>query len=143
MTNTAKAKYWFIKTALSYLGTPYIWGGDDPSGFDCSGYVLECLKSIGYCRETDDFTAHSLLQKLIPYKVVQKPSRGALLFYLNSQKVAYHVVICIDSEFQIGASGGDSDTTNQQIASQKNAYIKIRPLPKSNHNYIFINIFDF
>jgi cell wall-associated NlpC family hydrolase len=28
-----------ISAALSYLGTPYVNGGSDPSGFDCSGFV--------------------------------------------------------------------------------------------------------
>lgn len=36
------------RNALHYVGTPYVWGGNDPnSGIDCSGFVKQMYGSIG------------------------------------------------------------------------------------------------
>jgi peptidoglycan DL-endopeptidase CwlO len=36
-----------VGIAMSFLGTPYRWGGADPSGFDCSGFVMYVYAQIG------------------------------------------------------------------------------------------------
>ncbi len=37
-----------VAKAQQYLGTPYVYGGASPSGFDCSGFTYYVLKSFGY-----------------------------------------------------------------------------------------------
>lgn len=49
-----------IAEARKYLGTPYVWGGYSPSGFDCSGYVSYCLTHSGV-RNTGHLTCSGLL----------------------------------------------------------------------------------
>lgn len=34
--------------ARKFLGTPYVWGGTSPSGFDCSGLVQYVYKQLGF-----------------------------------------------------------------------------------------------
>lgn len=36
-----------VEFAKNYLGTPYVYGGASPSGFDCSGFVYYVYKNFG------------------------------------------------------------------------------------------------
>lgn len=37
-----------VELAASYLGTPYAYGGQSPSGFDCSGFTWYIYKQFGH-----------------------------------------------------------------------------------------------
>ena len=36
-----------LALALQYLGTPYVWGGNGPHSFDCSGFMVYILRPFG------------------------------------------------------------------------------------------------
>ena len=36
-----------VQTAMKFLGTPYVWGGESPGGFDCSGLIQYVMGANG------------------------------------------------------------------------------------------------
>lgn len=113
--------------AMSYLGKPYIWGGDDPvKGFDCSGFVIEILKSVGVLPIKGDWTSQELLEYFEHKKLVDHIQVGCLLFF--GKEKANHVEYALNAELSIGASGGGQNTTTIEDAIRDNAFIKIRPI---------------
>ncbi len=47
LARTSKLAQTLTRSALRFLGTPYVFGGDSPSGFDCSAYVQHVFAMVG------------------------------------------------------------------------------------------------
>ena len=121
-------RQWVIDIAMKYYGRWYIWGGDDPSGFDCSGFVIECLKSVGILPRQGDWTAEGLTTGFGFRWAAIPPVKGDLVFWQNNAGKVIHVEICLSDGLSIGASGGGSKVRTVEDAIEKNAFIKIRPI---------------
>lgn len=118
-----------LSYALSFTGLPYRWGGSNPlTGFDCSGLVVELLKSIGVIGPHSDYSAHSLCE-LYKNRVVNSISFGCLSFYKgHSSNTISHVGFCLNEYLMIEAGGGDSSVINSSEAQAKDAFVRIRPI---------------
>ena len=135
-------RYWFLKTAQEYWGSPYKWGGKNHfEGLDCSQFVIECLKSIGELTESEDYTANDLWNKLSKeYNPSLLPSVGAIVFWFRQGKVV-HTAICLDDRMTIGAHNGGSAVKDRSEASEYNSFVKYRPIDYRPEEKRFVNIF--
>ncbi|MBU8871393.1 MAG: C40 family peptidase [Gemmatimonadales bacterium] len=138
----------FLGIAWQFLGKFYSWGGDDPSGFDCSGLVIECAKSVGILPRRGDYRAEDLCVRW-GHLIVKRPEirPGDVVFFGRGGKVS-HVEICAltQPDLSIGASGGGSKTKTREDAIRDNAFIKVRPIwgRGSAHKVIaIVSLFDY
>lgn len=121
---------WYLSL---WIGTFYLFGGSDPSGFDCSGLVIEVLKAIGLLPHTYDDTAHGLYLKFKAQKTDELQA-GCLVFWFKDGK-ARHVEMAIDRKRTIGASGGGAATLTIADAIKHDAFVKMRPVTYRGTEY--------
>lgn len=77
-----------VFTALQMVGVPYQWGGESPSGFDCSGLVQFAFASAGLHLPR---TAAAQLDAVTPVPL-DKAEAGDLLFFREGSRTS-HVAI--------------------------------------------------
>ena len=104
------------RPALKFLGTPYVWGGANPSGFDCSGFVWYVA------RQLNKQVSRGMLGQ---YNSGSHPSRdelkpGDLVFFQNTWTpgLSHNGIYIGNNQFVNAADEGSGVT----ISSLNSAY---------------------
>ena len=94
----------FVAVAERYLGAPYLWGGRESLGLDCSGLVQQALLACGRAcpRDTD--------QQALMGRPVETLARGDLVFWRG------HVAILLDSATILHANAHHMATAIEPLA---------------------------
>lgn len=104
-----------IQAGYKVLGTPYVWAGKGPGGFDCSGFVSWAYRQEGISLPSSTSALASVGTK-IPYSQA-KP--GDLVFF-NTYKTNGHVGIYLGNGKFIGAQ----NSTGVAVADMNSGYWK-------------------
>ncbi len=123
-----------IESARLKIGRPYLWGGQTDAGYDCSGFVVDCLLSAGVY--LSDMNASGLAKEFHHYhKFVGAAEPGDLLFYGEDGQDPDHVMMVLDvwqntddgwpMMWLVGARGGDSSTKTMEEAYDRQAFVDV------------------
>lgn len=101
-----------VETALSYHGIPYLWGGETPAGFDCSGLVLYVFKQHGV-----DLPHYSGSQFLMGEKIAPAALAAGDVVFFGSP--VHHVGIYIGGGYFIHAPRTGDFVKISRLADRK------------------------
>lgn len=112
--NTSSTADKIVATAKKYIGVPYVWGGESPSGFDCSGFVQYVFKAHGISLNRTCETQY----KHGSYVSKSNLKPGDLVFFQNTYKAGIsHVGIYIGNGKFIHSSSSKGVTISNLSSS--------------------------
>lgn len=98
-----------VETALSYLGDPYVLGGSDHTGIDCSGLTMQAYASIGI-QLVHLVSAQDAVGVVIPESAARP---GDLVVFDDNE----HIGIYLGADLLIAAPEAGRPVTVEQVWS--------------------------
>lgn len=102
--------------ARQYAGTPYVWGGSSPSGWDCSGFVAYVYNHFGIPMHQP--TTYEEYQG----QVVGPPYQEGDMLFWGARGSTYHVALALDSNTLEMAANPERGTVIQAISAWPPAF---------------------
>lgn len=113
-SSTTSIRQDVVTNAKRLLGTPYVWGGTSPSGFDCSGFTQYVMKQSGITLPRTTTEQY----KVGTYVAKGDLQLGDLVFLQNTYRAGIsHVGIYIGDGKIIHASSSKGVTTSSLSSS--------------------------
>ncbi|MGP9816837.1 C40 family peptidase [Glutamicibacter sp. 363] len=97
-----------VDIAVQYVGAPYVWGGNTPNGWDCSGFVKYAYGKAGINTARTTSTIRASGQ----FKRTTSPQPGDLVFQNNGG----HVGIYLGNGRMIGAQNPSVGTIIHNVS---------------------------
>ncbi|MEM7171340.1 MAG: NlpC/P60 family protein [Pseudomonadota bacterium] len=101
----------YVASALKFLGVPYLWGGKNSLGLDCSGLVQIVLNRAGIdCPRDSDHQEGAPPQGFQNLATDTAPQRGDLIYFPG------HVAIALDEATVVHANAHAMAVTIEPLA---------------------------
>ena len=129
LARTSKIASELTRSALRFLGTPYVFGGTTPNGFDCSAYVQHVFAMVGISLPR---TADA--QYDVGRPAVGGPQPGDLVFFETYTYGPSHVGIYLgNGEFVHASSSHGVMVSNLSESYWAARYIGAKRLIATGH----------
>lgn len=114
-----------VQNAKNYLGGKYVWGGTEPKGFDCSGYVKYLYEKEGIALPR---TAYEQ-SKVGEYVSRDELKKGDLIFFLTDKKrnlPITHVGLYIGNDQFIHAASSKKGIIISSLSKSKYGHLYVK-----------------
>jgi len=115
-----------VQTALGQVGTPYLWGGESPTGFDCSGLVQYAYHHAGTTLPRTAQSQHDAGPLLAPGT---EAAPGDLVFFGQDSTHIHHVGIALGQGRMVDAPHTGALVRVEPIAGFGDYLGATRPAP--------------
>jgi cell wall-associated NlpC family hydrolase len=107
-----------IEVAHTFIGTPYVWGGQSPGGFDCSGFIQ-------YVYQTQNIVIPRTVSETWNFaQSVESPSVGDLVFFETYKPGPSHIGIYLgDGKFIHAGSSNGVEISELQTSYWEQRYL--------------------